>query len=244
VPTQLTTCPECGAPVEPGRSECAECGAPLAAAEPATPTAATAPDAPATTTEVDAEHEDEAGPPTLPAAVHQSALPIERKPVPSRELGVNTWYSGSPPMLRPPAGRAGLLSDVPVQFPRTRGGGLAVTGLLVSAVALLLPWAPVANFVSYFDAWGLGRPSTIVAFVAALVLLAIALEPVPLSMRTRTGWLPLLYGGVALGMSWSRIDGGLAFIDIGGWLFALGGAFAVVGGVAALNGGGEQPPAG
>ena len=224
--TEPAACVECGAPLEVGRAECPACGAPV-------------PSAPAI--KVDAD--DTADPPAPPAPVHQSALTIERRPLPSHELGVNTWYS-RPPSTRPPAGKAGLLSDVPVQLPRTRGGGLAVTGLLVAAVSLLLPWAPVANFISYFDAWGLGRPSTIAAFAAAIILLVIAIEPVPLSLRVRTGWLPLLYGAFALGMAWSRIDGGLANIDIGGWLFAVGGAFAVIGALVVLNGAGEQPPTG
>ena len=231
--TEPAACVECGAPLEVGRAECAVCGAPVPPRS-----VPTAPD-------VDDEvgPDDAAEPPAPPAAVHQAALPIERRPLPSQELGVNAWYS-RPPSTRPPAGKAGLLSDVPVQLPRTRGGGLAVTGLLVAAVSLLLPWAPVANFISYFDAWGLGRPSTIAAFAAAIILLVIAIEPVPLSLRVRTGWLPLLYGAFALGMAWSRIDGGLANIDIGGWLFAVGGAFAVIGALVVLNGAGEQPPTG
>ncbi|MGH2407045.1 MAG: hypothetical protein ACRDF7_03050 [Candidatus Limnocylindrales bacterium] len=223
--TQPVLCAECGAPLEAGRTECATCGAPVAPAVVAT------------------ADEEAADPPASPAPVHQAALTIERRPVPNNERGVNAWYSTTAPMP-PAAGRAGLLSDMPVQFPRTRGGALAVTGLLVAAVSLLLPWAPVADFISYFDAWGLGRPSTIAAFVAAIILLVIAIEPVLLTLRTRTGWLPIIFGAFAMGMAWSRIDGGLDNIDIGGWLFAVGGALAVIGGLVVLNGGGEQPVTG
>jgi hypothetical protein len=219
------TCLACGAFVDEGRTDCQECGAVLAdLGAAATPAPATEP------------------PPTA-APVHLAAPTIERKPVAGRELGPNAWYSVRS-RARPAGGRAGVFSDLPVELPGTRGGRLAVIGLLVIALSLLLPWAPVANFVSYFDAWGLGRPSTIVVFVLALVLLVLALEPVPLSMRLRTGWLPVLFGAFGVGLAWSRIDGGLAFIDVGGWLFALGGCLAVVGGLFVLAGGIEEPTKG
>jgi len=217
------TCRDCGAVVDDERTDCQECGAVLP-----DPGADPAPDPSA---------EAEALP-TAPA-VHLAARDIERKPIPKSELGPNRWYTTQSRAL-PAAGRAGLFSDLPVELPGTRGGRLAVFGLLVSALSLLLPWAPVANFVSYFDAWGLARPSTMVVFVLALVLLFLALEPVPLSVRLRTGWLPTLFGAFGIGLAWSRVDGGVALIDVGGWLFALGCCLVVVGGLFVLAVGVEE----
>jgi hypothetical protein len=159
------------------------------------------------------------------------------------ELGPNEWYS-TRVRNRPAAGQAGVFSDLPVDFPDTGGGRLAAFGLLVTAVSLLLPWAPVASFISYFDAWGLARLSTIGAFVAALVLLVIAIGPVRLPPRVRSGWLPALFGTFGLGLAWSRVDEGAGSVDIGGWLFILGAGLAVAGGLLALAARVEQPPKG
>jgi hypothetical protein len=161
----------------------------------------------------------------------------------AHELGPNEWYS-TKGRERPVAGKAGVFSDLPVEVPPTWGGRLAIVGLLISALSLLLPWAPVANFISYFDAWGLGRPSTIGVFVLAILLLILGLEPVPLSMRVRTGWLPVLFGAFGAGMVWARVDAGLASIDLGGWLFALGAGLAVAGGLWVLVGGAKEPAKG
>lgn len=176
--------------------------------------------------------------PAVPAPAPQAAPP--RGPL---ELGPNEWYS-TRSRHRPPAGQAGMFSDLPVDFPSTGGGRLAAFGLLVTALSLLLPWAPVASFISYFDAWGLGRLSTIGMFVAALVLLVLAIGPLRLPVRVRTGWLPALFGAFGLGLAWARVDEGAGFIDIGGWLFTLGAALALAGGLFALAARTEEPPKG
>jgi hypothetical protein len=164
-------------------------------------------------------------------------------PTAAPELGPNEWYS-TKGRERPVVGKAGVFSDLPVELPPTWGGRLAIVGLLMSALSLLLPWAPVANFISYFDAWGLGRLSTIGAFAFAIVLLILGLEPVPLPMRVRTGWLPVLFGAFGAGLVWARVDAGLASIDLGGWLFALGAGLALAGGLFVLVGGAKEPAKG
>src|SRR3990172_3109707 len=120
---------------------------------------------------------------------------------------------GAPPAPPPAAGRAGLLSDLPLQVPATLGGRMAVLGLALAAIAFVLPWTPPTGF-SWFDAWGLARFSTIVAFVATLVLFVLAIEPVPIAARVRTGWLPAPWGAFARGLFWSHVDG-LASVGLG-----------------------------
>jgi hypothetical protein len=128
-----------------------------------------------------------------------------------------------------------------LQVPATLGGRMAVVGLALAAIAFVLPWTPLTGF-SWFDAWGLARVSTLVAFVATLVLFVLAIEPVPLAARVRTGWLPALWGAFAGGLFWSHVDG-LAFVGPGAWLFILGGALALGGGLLVLGRREPVPPA-
>jgi hypothetical protein len=215
MPTTDITCPACGAVVQPDQANCDECGVQL-------PTEGVAPAVPT----------PEPTAPSAPAA-----------PTAAPELGPNQWYS-TKSRGQTIAGRAGVFSDLPVEVPHGWGGRLAMIGLLVAALSLLLPWAPVANFISYFDAWGLGRPSTIGVFLLAILLLILGLEPVPLPTRVRTGWLPVLFGAFGAGLVWARVDAGLANIDLGGWLFALGAGLALAGGLYVLVGGTKEPSKG
>ena len=65
------------------------------------------------------------------------------------------------------------------------------------------------------------------------MLLILAVQPIGLSARLRTGWLPLVFGVFVVGVFWERVDS-LSFVGIGAWLFAIGGALSAVGGVLTL----------
>jgi hypothetical protein len=129
--------------------------------------------------------------------------------------------------------RAGAFADLPLSVPRTAGGRVAVIGLAIIAVAFFLPWSPLLPGISLFDAWGFGRSSRIIVFLVDLVLLMLAILPVGLSARLRTGWLPTLFGIFVVGVFWERVDS-ISVIGPGAWLFALGGLISLVGGLLTL----------
>ncbi|HEY8167523.1 MAG TPA: hypothetical protein VIF84_02300 [Candidatus Limnocylindrales bacterium] len=172
--------------------------------------------------------------PTAPA-VHTAAIPPAAMPASRAELGPNQWYSGTaaaPVEQDPP--KPGLFADLPLAVPNA-GGRLALVGLLMIAIAFFLPWSPLLSGISYFDAWGFSRSSRLVVFVIDLVLLVLVVQPLGLSLRVRTGWLPLVFGVFVVGVFWERVDS-LAVVGIGAWLFALGGLLTLVGGVLSLVG--------
>jgi len=195
----------------------------------------------------------EPSPPSTPP-VHTAALPAAAPPPASQELGPNQWYSSrsgagqaetqpTPPVPEP---KAGIFADLPLAIPGTAGGRLAAVGLAAIAIAFVLPWSPLLQGISLFDAWGFSRSSRIVVFLVALVLLVLAIQPVGLSPRVRTGWLPALFGVFVVGVFWERIDT-ISVVGPGAWLFALGGLLSLAGGLLTLlgreSGSPEPPPA-
>ena len=171
------------------------------------------------------------------------------------ELGPNQWYSARTSAVDAagtPAGaasvtptevpKAGMLADLPLSLPETAGGRIAIGGLALVLVAAFLPWSPLLTGLGYFDAWGFSRSSRLVVFAIDLVLLLVALLPIGLSARVRTGWLPLVFGTFVVGVFWERVDS-IAVVGIGAWLFALGGLLAAIGGLLNLISRGEPTSA-
>jgi hypothetical protein len=132
-----------------------------------------------------------------------------------------------------PVPKAGAFADLPLSIPQTAGGRVATIGLAVIAVAFFLPWSPLLPGISLFDAWGFGRSSRIVVFLVDIVLLLLAVLPIGLSSRVRTGWLPALFGIFVVGVFWERVDT-ISVVGPGAWLFAIGGLMSLVGGLLTL----------
>jgi hypothetical protein len=106
------------------------------------------------------------------------------------------------------------------------------------AVAFFLPWSPMLPGISLFDAWGFSRGSRILVFLVDLVLLFLAVQPVGLSARVRTGWLPALFGIFLVGIFWEKVDA-ISVVGPGAWLFVIGGVLSLIGGLLTLLG---RPP--
>jgi hypothetical protein len=147
---------------------------------------------------------------------------------------------------RPRAGDAPLLADLPFDAPDTLAGWLVAAGSGLAAVAFLLPWADglygAGNFTgSFTDDWGLGNPSHLLVLLGAVSVLALAVVPNRLPAWLRGGVLPILLGGLLLGLVWPYFFASRAQI---GALLAIGsGAVLVIGGMLALrprHGGGGQ----
>lgn len=181
-------------------------------------------------------------PPSTPP-VHTAAIAAAPPPPANPELGPNQWYSsrfaasqstnerassGSAPIPK-----AGAFADLPLSIPQTAGGRVATIGLAAIAIAFFLPWSPLLPGLSLFDVWGFGRGSRIVVFLADIALLLLAVLPIGLSPRVRTGWLPALFGIFVVGVFWERVDT-LSVVGPGAWLFAIGGLMSLVGGLLTL----------
>ena len=190
--------------------------------------------------------------PTTPA-VHTAAIPAGASPTADPELGPNQWYSSRSVAGAPDAPasvaeaeepKAGIFADLPLAIPESAGGRIAAVGLAVIAIAFFLPWSPLLPGISLFDAWGFSRSSRIVVFLADLVLLFLAIQPIGLSASVRTGWLPTIFGIFVVGVFWERVDS-ISVVGPGAWLFAIGGLLAFVGGLMSLLGRGSttsEPP--
>ena len=184
-------------------------------------------------------------PPTTPS-VHTAAIPAAAAPSAGPELGPNQWYSaraaatspgddaGPPPTpAREP--KAGIFADLPLAIPDSAGGRIGAVGLTLVALAFFLPWSPMLPGISLFDAWGFSRGSRILVFLVDLVLLFLAIQPVGLSARVRTGWLPALFGVFLVGVFWEKVDA-ISVVGPGAWLFVIGGSLSLIGGLLTLLG--------
>jgi hypothetical protein len=195
----------------------------------------------------------EPSPPSTPP-VHTAAIAVAPLPPASQELGPNEWYSSRAaaaagqadpqPAAAGPAreASAGVFSDLPLAIPASAGGRIAVIGLTAIVVAFFLPWSPLLPGISFFDAWGFSRSSRILVFLADVVLLALAVLPVGLSARLRTGWLPTFFGIFVVGVFWERVDS-ISVVGPGAWLFVIGGLLSFGGGLLTLLGHGPSSPA-
>jgi hypothetical protein len=257
-------CPTCSAPVEPGWLTCRACGAilaavrrPVAAATGSLGVAGSPPLAPArgSTQGVPGQAEPstapaEPAPPSTPA-VHTAAIPAALPPPARQELGPNEWYSaraeadaggvGGAADASPREPKAGVFADLPLAVPPTAGGRVASIGLAAIAIAFFLPWSPLLPGISLFDAWGFSRSSRVLVFLADLAVLALAILPVGLSVRVRTGWLPTFFGIFVVGVFWERVDS-ISVVGPGAWLFVIGGALAFGGGLLTVLS--REPPPG
>ncbi len=196
-------------------------------------------------------------PPTTPS-VHTAAIPAAAAPAAGPELGPNQWYSARAAATSPdddlaaglpatPARepKAGIFADLPLAIPDSAGGRIGAFGLTLVAVAFFLPWSPMLPGISLFDAWGFNRGSRILVFLVDLVLLFLAIQPVGLSARVRTGWLPALFGIFVVGIFWEKLDA-ISVVGPGAWLFVIGGSLSLIGGLLTLLGREPQaaePPA-
>ncbi len=129
--------------------------------------------------------------------------------------------------------KAGIFADLPLAIPDSAGGRIGALGLALVAIAFFLPWSPLLPGISLFDAWGFSRGSRILVFLVDLVLLFLAVQPVGLSARVRTGWLPALFGIFVVGVFWEKVDA-ISVVGPGAWLFVIGGSLSLIGGLLTL----------
>ncbi|MEK6721608.1 MAG: hypothetical protein AABZ33_13220 [Chloroflexota bacterium] len=110
-------------------------------------------------------------------------------------------------------GRASLLADLPFDAPNDAAGWLVAIGGLVATVGFLLPWAPnvigSAGIGGYVDRWGLATISHLPVFLAVLIVALLALIPSRVPTWLMSGLVPILLGGLLVGLAWPYLVGGL-----------------------------------
>jgi hypothetical protein len=100
-------------------------------------------------------------------------------------------------------------------------------------VGMALPWSDnvvgAKHFGGYTDSWGLAVPSHFIVVAFLVAILALAVRPNPVPSWLRTGVLGVLFGGLLIGLVWPYFLGdfsaGLGVIGetIGAVLLAVGG---------------------
>ncbi len=126
-----------------------------------------------------------------------------------------------------------------MRSPQGAGEWATAVGSLTAAVAFVLPWA--RNGVlgtqgdrTYLGQWGLANPAYLLLFAAAIAVLVVTIVPNKLPREARAIALPLLLGGVLLGLTWSYATGPFG-TGAGVDAMALGAILLVVGGLLDLR---------
>jgi hypothetical protein len=144
----------------------------------------------------------------------------------------------APAPTKPRPGDAPLLADLPFDAPDDLPGWLVASGAAIATIGFFLPWAHrliASSGEGYASAWGLGALMHLPVFVAALVTLGLAILPNRVAGWLRAGVLPVVLGGVLLGLAWPYVFFGPLRGQFGSVLEAIAGLILVVGGILALR---------
>jgi hypothetical protein len=126
-------------------------------------------------------------------------------------------------------------------------------GGALAAFSFLLPWAAPGHSLigdptlelnpGYIDSWGLAVPTSFLLIVVGLALFALAIWPNPIPRWIAGGVLPILGGGLYLGIDWTYTSASAAFGGGIGLVALLAGAgFLVAGGVLEVRPRRHEPP--
>jgi hypothetical protein len=137
-----------------------------------------------------------------PSATFAAPIASPSRPAPSAG---GPGASGMPPPVA--SGAPSVLGRFAVAIPREVPGWLAITGSALAIASFLLPWATDgvigASGNGYFANWGLANPGHLLLLLAAGVVLVLNVFPDRLPGWIRTGVLPLVVGGVLLGLAFA-----------------------------------------
>jgi hypothetical protein len=179
--------------------------------------------------------------PAVDAAAAGLAAPAEPYVPAGAYMPPSAVFAPEPAPAEPPKPRPGdapLLADLPFDAPDDLPGWLVASGAAIGTVGFFLPWAHrliAASGEGYFNAWGLGALMHLPVFVAALVTLGLAVRPNRVPGWLRAGVLPLVLGGLLLGLAWPYVFVGPLRGQFGSVLEAFAGLVLVVGGILALR---------
>jgi hypothetical protein len=142
--------------------------------------------------------------------------------------------------------KAGFFSDLPFRAPASVAGWIVAGGSAIAAVSFLLPWAQVGVSGTrldpdYFGRWGLANPSYLLLVAAAVAMFLVTTIPNRLPVVARTIALPILLGGIFLGLAWSYATGTYG-TGPGVDAMSFGAILIVAGGMVELRGPGKDVP--
>ncbi len=175
------------------------------------------------------------------AAAATAALPSRWYSTSSDTAATYPSFGTPAPTARPAdaaaAPKTGLFAHL--RSPEGAGEWATAVGSVIAAVAFVLPWA--RNGVlgtqgdrTYLGQWGLANPAYLLLFAASIALLIVTIVPNKLPREARAIALPLLLGGLLLGLAWSYLTGPFG-TGPGVDAMALGAVLLVVGGLLDLR---------
>jgi hypothetical protein len=135
-------------------------------------------------------------------------------------------------------GDAPLLADLPFDAPDDLPGWLVASGAAIGTIGFFLPWAHRVIGSSgdgYFSGWGFGALMNVPIFVAVLLALVLVVVPNRVPAWLRSGVLPLVVGGLLIGVAWPYVLYGPLAGRFGSLLEAFAGLLLVAGGILALR---------
>ena len=132
------------------------------------------------------------------------AAPIAPQPRPASSASVPGASAAPPPVA---SGAPSALGRFAVAIPHEVPDWLAIAGSVLAIASFLLPWATDgvigASGIGYFANWGLANPGHLLLVLAAGVVLVLHVFPNRLPGWIRTGVLPLIVGGMLLGLAFA-----------------------------------------
>jgi hypothetical protein len=153
----------------------------------------------------------------------------------------------------PKPGKASLWADLPLDAPNDLPGWLVAIGGAIAAFSFLLPWAARGRILigdttlelnpGYIDSWGLAVPTSVLLVALALGLFVLAVWPNPIPRWIAGGILPILGGGLFLGIGWTYGSAASAFGGgVGLSALLIGAGFLVAGGILEVRPRRHEPP--
>lgn len=128
--------------------------------------------------------------------------------------------------------RVSLLADLPFAAPSDAGGKVVAIAAWVAAIGFLLPWSNLVigaeGVGGYINSWGLATITHLPVLVFALAVALLVILPRQPAWLTG-GVLPVVLGGLLLGLAWPYLVGGLGG-QIGLFVEAIAAIALIVGG--------------
>jgi len=126
-----------------------------------------------------------------------------------------------------------MLADLPFAAPSDAGGKVVAIGAWVAAIGFLLPWSNLVigaeGAGGYINSWGLATITHLPVLLFALAVGLVMILPRRPAPWLTGGMLPVVLGGLLLGLAWPYLVGGLGG-QVGLFVEALAAIAMIVGG--------------
>jgi hypothetical protein len=176
----------------------------------------------------------EAGPAMPPTSV----TVMGASSAPQRRFGEPLFPTTTEPSGEP-ADEGPAASEGIIRTPTALAGWLVVAGAVVAGLSFLLPWADRvigsgSPDESYIGHWGLANAPNILLMLASFGIAWLAIAPLERWAWLRTGALPVIFGGLLIGVAWPYALGPFG-PRLGLWVAVIGGVLLLVSGLWGLH---------